>query len=429
MISKYHIRTLSLHPKTPDRKDIFMAQHASSMPPPRIVILGAGLSGLSFARTLASRSIPAVIYDKSPAPTTTPRHGYGLALQNNPTYDFLCNLIYSSSSLNTNGERATQPAEAHTLLTSANAPSDWLQRRRDDSSSSNAKGSKSTVRLHRARLEDALSQTLPIKWEHKVTDIKPRSSPDTAVNICFANGSTATADLVIDAEGIHSLTRHTLLPNTKADILPFVVFRGKRTITLRQWEALGGEATEEAVHVTQSGERLEVKIDEWTGEDEVEISYTYSRAAYTERDDPLHKPDRGLDDAKVIPTELSEELESLKDIPDGFAAIFSADNVREDRLLHWLMRTQTLPNEDELRDLAEKGIMFIGESARAKPILGGRGGDTAIADGHELGTFMADNYNQPSRHIAGFYSTKYWRSYADVSESQKALTAMHQSSA
>lgn len=345
---------------------------SESMPRPKIIILGAGLSGLALANRLQqiSKKLGVILYDKSPAPTTTARHSYGLSLDTARTWPLL-----------------KRWGVMDDVLVSAGAPAQIQQ-----AAAYMIDHGKETsrIRVNRAKLEDLLSRGVEIQWDHKVSKVAIRSGKK-GLHVKFENGSSIDADVVVAAEGIHSVIRKTLLSNDKPTVLPWVVFRGRRQISAEEWRSFADHmaANElEACFITAEKQRLEVKVDDWQ-DTTVSISYTYSREARAEGQDPLHKPDRELGDAKVIPEELFRELSAMRAVPKSFKTIFEAEKVREDRLLHWLMRIQQAPNDAKLRELAESGILFAGEAAQAKPILGGYGAESAIANSCVLAEYLA----------------------------------------
>lgn len=69
-----------------------------------------------------------------------------------------------------------------------------------------------TSRYHRAHLHEALLGYVPqsaIHLNKKIVDIK--ASPELPVTIFFEDGTTATADICLGADGIHSVSRARIL--------------------------------------------------------------------------------------------------------------------------------------------------------------------------------------------------------------------------
>jgi hypothetical protein len=97
----------------------------------------------------------------------------------------------------------------------------------------------------------------------------------------------------------------------------------------------------------------------------VDISYIYSRPAHHE--DQLHPPDRKLQQAADILETFFEETRKIGDLEQPFQDAFDGDQMRGDRMLHWLMRDIVLPLDD-LTNVAKKGNILMGDAAHATPI-------------------------------------------------------------
>jgi len=77
--------------------------------------------------------------------------------------------------------------------------------------------------LHRVLL-DAVLELAPgsVHTSHRLTVL---DQSDTRVSLTFTNGVTATADLLIGADGVHSAVRHTLFRDQKADFTGILAWR------------------------------------------------------------------------------------------------------------------------------------------------------------------------------------------------------------
>jgi 2-polyprenyl-6-methoxyphenol hydroxylase-like FAD-dependent oxidoreductase len=76
----------------------------------------------------------------------------------------------------------------------------------------------------------------------------------------------------------------------------------------------------------------------------------------------------------------------------------------------------------ELLEAAKKGIVVMGDSVHAGPILGGYGANAAVKDGVEMAEQIIANGTEG---LSEFYEPRYenWRKYVDMSERQ--LAEMH----
>lgn len=77
--------------------------------------------------------------------------------------------------------------------------------------------------LHRVLL-DAVLELAPgsVHTSHRLTAL---DQSDTGVSLAFNNGVSATADLLIGADGVHSAVRHTLFTDQKADFTGILAWR------------------------------------------------------------------------------------------------------------------------------------------------------------------------------------------------------------
>ena len=241
-------------------------------------------------------------------------------------------------------------------------------------------------RCHRGRLEALLGKDLSIRWNKRLKGLQ-LDSQSKKLTAFFDDGYILKTIRLIGCDGPHSMTRQSLSPTMKLQVLPYVVFNGKRLISYPEYmKSLHDYMQDNVLVQSHKGEiLLQISLSDISGS-EVNLSYTYSRPA-KENNDALHKPDRPLTDA-TIPEELYEELAALQDLEPPFKLLFDAEKVRDDRVLHWLMRT-LMPDPSEAQRLAKHDVVLIGDAVHATPILGGEGANMAIRDGIDLAEHIA----------------------------------------
>ncbi|MCJ1455457.1 hypothetical protein MMC28_005812 [Mycoblastus sanguinarius] len=163
---------------------------------------------------------------------------------------------------------------------------------------------------------------------------------------------------------------------------------------------------------------LQIAVCEYSSTN-VDVSYKYSRPARHE--DPLHKPDRPIPGATDIPEEFYTKLQELEGLGRAFAEVFAASKVRQDRVLHRLMRS-VLGSPEDIHGLADRGVRLVDDAVHAMPILGGEGGNTAMKDGVNLAEHIAVHGPQG---IKSFSSVRYdmWKN--GVEQSERRLSEMH----
>lgn len=367
------------------------------MASPGIIIIGAGLSGLSLARCLKAKGVSVVILEKM---SCTPRFNYGIILQS-WAYQPLLKLLQLDDKI------------FRRKLTS-------YSERDGTGNMSTSISSKSEVSCHRGKLEELLREGLDIRWEHAFTGIEIEERSPITQSVYLQNGESLRARLVIGADGVHSQVRMSSAPNLQPKILPYVVFNGKRNITLEHYKQrieplMHGQTRLES---RQGDVVLSVSINDYSANG-VTVGYTYSRPVREK--DTLHKPDRPINGASSIPEDFYIELDELDGLKPLFTDIFNPSTAREDRIIHWLMRTILVPL-GELQSLADRGVVLIGDAVHAMPILGGEGASYAIKDGLELAELVT---SPDPASFKNFIEQRYemWRN--GVQESEKSLLKIH----
>lgn len=363
------------------------------MSQPTVSIVGAGICGLALGRCLLQRGIRAVLYEKAPS---NPRHAYAITLQ---------------------------PASYRPLLKALNLDEDTFRRRvavdagigGSGEINTNACGYRkldtSSFRANRRAFEDLLKEGLDVRWEHALQKVQADASGK--FDLEFANGQIATSDIIISAEGPHSVIRKDFLPSVRPDVLPYVAFNGKRKVPRELFNTSYAASFDDTtvLEVRQNDTVLNISLNSITHE-EVSISWIYSRPARGPSD-ALYKPNRSNADAKDIPEEFFEEIEALHGLSQPFTEIFNAEHLRKERILHWLMRG-VLVSKQDLQSLGDTGPWFVGDAAHAEPIIGGGGANEALEDGVSLAAWIAEH---GTKDISSWYDARYadWREGQDTS--------------
>ena len=369
-----------------------------SMPP--IAIAGAGLAGLTLARCLKQKGIPSILLERV---SSSPRYNYGITLH--PwAYQPLLNILQMDES--SFRERFSTDAIKGGI---GSVSGDALVTGVDTTSG--------TFRCHRGRLEQLLREDQEIKWGHTIKDVE--TSPSKVI-IRIQDERPIESDVLIGADGVHSQVRKSLIPDIQLKVLPFAVFNGTRRLSLDSFQNTLAPQMQglSVIQCRQEDVLFQIAVNEYAAT-HVDVAYTYSRPA--RQNDPLHKPDRPIPGATEIPEEFYTELQQVEGLGRAYEEIFDAAKVRQDRVLHWLMRS-TLGTEQEIKDLTARGILLVGDAIHAMPILGGEGGNNAMKDGVDLAEHLATH--GPSG-IRTFSSARYDRWRKGVEESEHRLVEMH----
>lgn len=160
-----------------------------------IAVVGSGYAGASTAKALSNLSANVTVYEQA---QELKEVGAGIGLRPSSLDQFRRWGILDAI------ERVTSPSESFEILTATGhriAEEEWPEKE--------AYGL-TTRFVHRGDFLDALVGVLPegmVRTGHRLEGIEDRG--DSAV-LSFANGATATADLVIGADGIRSRVREQL---------------------------------------------------------------------------------------------------------------------------------------------------------------------------------------------------------------------------
>ena len=283
--------------------------------------------------------------------------------------------------------------------------------------------------LPQGQIEDLLSRDLHVEYSERLSEIERLESQmhGLVFSTVPLHGETyIKSQLIVGADGVHSGLRHLVSPEVQPKILPYVVYYGSRRMTARRYK------DDIAPHMkypamfhfrkrTQTLLRVIPCLPTSLLDDAgyVHVKYTYSRPAH--KDDPLFRPDRRVWEAEIVPDQFYYEIGRLTDLGPVFRDIFHPLNVRQDKILNWLMRSLLVPLE-KLQELSDRGILLIGDAAHTMPILGSEGANWAIKDGIDLASYLAENDLSQLRH---FYEQRYPEWQQAVSESEKRLFDMH----
>ena len=163
---------------------------------PTIAIIGAGMGGLAAAGTLRSVGINAVVYEQAPQ---FGRVGAGIQMLPNS-----CHVLRGIGVESQLREVAFQP------YSHLNRVWDTGEIKRDLPMPESLFGAPFLC-MHRADLHEALYSVLPPEIVHLGKNLVGLDQSGGQVTMSFADGSKATADAVIGADGVHSTVRSLIV--------------------------------------------------------------------------------------------------------------------------------------------------------------------------------------------------------------------------
>lgn len=385
---------------------IGQSHNIPGMSPQPLSIIGAGLGGVTLGRALLERGIPVVLYERA---TSAPRHGYGISLHAS-TYKPLLKMLNMDEST----FRKSVAVDAAVGGNGAIDPKRLVCPREVTSTS---------FRAHRERLEKLIRQGLDIKWEHGLEKLE--QTPNGTTLYLQNESSIEGQTCIVGADGVHSLTRKSILREAGLDVLPFVTFNGKRKVSRTTFDDVYAPALRgsNVIETHNNGAFLQVSVNDITT-DQASVSWVYSRPAKGSSD-RCFKPNRLLSDATKIPNEFYQEVTALEGLSPPFSEIFDADKMKEDRVLTWLMRTSNV-DLPQLYQLASNGIFLMGDSAHSQAILGGEGANIAISDGLTLAEAIAAKQGET---ITNWYSKRFPAWEESLKTSKATIEDMHKEEA
>jgi salicylate hydroxylase len=178
---------------------------------PRVAIVGGGIGGLFAANALLAHDIPAAVYEQAPAIGEV---GAGVFLTPNSVRHL--QRVGLGPEVEESGARVGSESRYFRHDGAPIAPVQVT-----DSSGWNA-----TFGMHRADLVDMLANALPAGTVHTGHRCTGFEQDGGIARVSFANGSSAEADLVIAADGIHSELRAAVHPSSEPVFSGSVAYRG-----------------------------------------------------------------------------------------------------------------------------------------------------------------------------------------------------------
>ena len=410
-----------------------------------ILVIGAGVAGLSLARTLLAHSVPVRIFDKLPQ---LRKHSYGITL-----LPWAYEPLIRALQLGTAAElkRATATDAAVGGLGNIN-PLGAYARSASDSVSSDAQ----SYRCGQSKLSEYLAKGVEVEYSSKLESI---SCTDTGVLVQFEDNKTAEGSLVVGADGVHSAgqitfacvkcecsqltkrahtsevtcallmsacyaVRKSTLPDVDPTIIPALAVNGSLTLARSDFLAGIGKYMGDSQVMVGSSNRtaVTISVSEHT-ERAVRISWTFT---WQPADALDFKSEReSIHDAKTIPQSFYNRLQELGPLTEPFQSVLDLDTARRTARYSWLMRSMQV-SEADLQQTAEQGIALIGDAAHAMPIVAGQGANHAMLDGVQLGLALA--HNQTSQAVHDFVQAQYGRWQSGISLSNQHFSELHEHS-
>lgn len=314
-----------------------------------IIIIGAGLSGTSIAKTLASSLTQARVrlFDQA---TGERAPNYSLTLLDS-TIERCESVWQTPGGFKKCGVDAGLGGQGDMSKRYINGRTGAIV---EGPSTSPSK------RIDRQALDSLLKQGLQVEYNKKRSKIE---NTDQGVVVHFEDGTTAEGSLVLACDGVHSTIRTEL--GIKSTVLLYVVYTGQRKLSAQEAEPfLKATTTIKTAFFPSASMTFSFNS---IGKDGGRLQWIYSRNPTS--NDPLFTPERQNAAANEIPSALYGELHTLaSEAVEPFKSLLqSISPEKGDRMYNWLMRE--VPAEQVL-EAQEGKVVFLGDSIHAQPIWG-----------------------------------------------------------
>ncbi|KAI1426590.1 putative monooxygenase [Xylaria sp. FL1777] len=167
---------------------------------PHVLIAGAGLSGLALAQILRKEGVSFEIFERDMS-VDARTQGWAIALHGPILADLRASMPEDLGSIDqTNHLIPLHHLPAQFVFYDANKPNMRIGVNDDDDGQ--------IVRANRQRLRDWLRQFIPVQYNKRVVRVDEGSE---GIVVHFADGSSASGDILVGAEGTRSVVRKHIL--------------------------------------------------------------------------------------------------------------------------------------------------------------------------------------------------------------------------
>jgi 2-polyprenyl-6-methoxyphenol hydroxylase-like FAD-dependent oxidoreductase len=348
-----------------------------------IMIVGAGLGGLTLARVLHVNGIAATVYESEPSAEARTQGGQLDIHQHNGQIALArAGLTEQFHAIINHGAEASRILDRHGTV---------LLDEADD-------GGRGRPEVLRGDLRRILIDSLPpgtIRWGHKVSTIRPLG--DGRHELTFADGSAVAGDLVVGADGAWSKVR-PLLSDARPRYVGTVFIETYLYDVDKRHPAAAHAVGTGSMYAATPGQAIQAHREAGN------VLHTYVAmnrdAAWVEAID--------FTDAAAAAARVAAEFEGWA--PELTALITDGETPPVPRLIH------TLPDGHRW----ERGprVTLLGDAAHLMPPAG-EGANLAMLDGAELGTAIAEHPGDVETALAAYEKVMFPRSdaeYADAHE-------------
>ncbi|KAI5926648.1 hypothetical protein F4810DRAFT_724262 [Camillea tinctor] len=351
------------------------------MPKPHVLIVGAGLGGLTLAQVLRKQGVSFEIFERDPSETSRTQ-GWSLSI-----HAVLADLVASVPDDMPPFRESVSALHPIKLEDQVVFYIDGERFGATDSSE------RPFVRANRQRLRSWLATNIDVQWGKHLNKVE---QSDDKVTLFFQDGSSASGDVLIGADGTNSVVRENILGKSNKDILKYIPIS---TITAESI-ILTGEAFARQLEVAHSFTFVNIDADRIIVQGIVRsLPATSETEAGGEfhwilmwRDPLMQHVERSPVDALSAAQRLEIARSMTKSLPEPLTHLLRHTRPEHVRPHGWAVRDAVIDA------LPLSRATLLGDAAHPTSPFRGEGAVNAIRDAMNLGAALAD---LSRRHEAG----------------------------
>lgn len=374
----------------------------------KILIIGAGLGGLSLAQGLVNRGFNVTVFERDESPASRTQ-GYRISIRS-LGIKALEALLKPEMMNRLSLAKVADVGDGFTCANEKMEPFFTIPQGQD-----------AAIQFLRSELRTILQEGIDIEWNKRLARFEDKGDQVIAY---FEDGSQASGDLLIGCDGGGSIVRE-LLPGGYGSRLGSVpkVVDSNRAILGGQidrtplWDALlplnktglvrflGPHSHYMGVCFSERADRSRTVF--WAFSEEIK-----------DRNASWYQFDQGLECRKII-LEHCKQLMKNEPWHDNLKKLVDETPV-EGVMAPWLVRTTQFPVTDQFPMAPTGRVTLLGDAAHAMPTEKGLGGNNVLEDARLLSTLLSQESSDWPKLIEKYEREMFARAKIAVQESENA---------